>query len=464
MGFKARRMTHPLSNLLAIVATIGLAVCLAVDLRRSFYRILSGRTMVLLSVFIWYLFEALRVPAQLSERNTQAEYDMGLFEVALSVAVFLVAYHFGHVQLFAPLARRLPMFEQPRVVWLLVLGGITIGIGSLMLYTGFDVMELFEGLTGMRRRWTGSLQRGRYGSWSTILYELQMFLAAVAPLAVALVFMKRAPVSQRCVAGLFVTWMFLRSFWSGTRGTLIPILLSLTAAIFWNAGPRLRRTLVVAGLPLVAVVGYFWSAAVVMSRHDGRLDLSAVEKTEYVGFEMFRELLFVSRVTRKGELPLEWGMTYFTQLVNPIPRALWPAKPVSDAGMILARAYGIVDKYGEPTMTNSPGFLGEAYLNFGFIGLLFVPAAAGVVVRAWDDVFPMATRSLPAFLIYAAGLATIFASGRSFNFGNYYGLLALFFLMVVIEKSGIATPLRPVYPPPPRPMRPAPHPAGRGPA
>ena len=35
-------------------------------------------------------------------------------------------------------------------------------------------------------------------------------------------------------------------------------------------------------------------------------------------------------------------------------------------------------------MTAAPGFLGEAYMNFGFIGLLIVPAVAGVIVRAWD--------------------------------------------------------------------------------
>src|SRR5262249_57415978 len=120
-----------------------------------------------------------------------AEYDFGIFIVVLSVGVFLGAYHAWNYPLFAPLARRLPMLGQPRVLWLLVVGGMTIGIGSLLIYSGFDVMELFQWLTGMRRRWTG-IGRGRYGSWSTIIYELQMFLQATVPLAVALLFMKRA--------------------------------------------------------------------------------------------------------------------------------------------------------------------------------------------------------------------------------------------------------------------------------
>jgi hypothetical protein len=129
-------------------------------------------------------------------------------------------------------------------------------------------------------------------------------------------------------------------------------------------------------------------------------------------------------------------MTYFTQLVNPIPRAIWPNKPVADAGLIMARAYGAVDKNGEPTMTTSPGFLGEAYLNFGFVGLLIIPAAAGVIVGAWDRLLPVASASMPAFMVYAAGLATIFTSGRSFNMSTFYGLLSLFVLLLVCEQLG----------------------------
>ena len=447
-------MSTNLSNQLAIFCAAGLLACLAFDLRRGLDRIITGRTAVLVSVFIWYLLEALRIPEDLI--CTQAEYDTGLIEVALSIAVFLAAYHASRANLFSPLARRLPMLDQPRVLWLLVLGGMTIGIGSILIYTGFDVTELFEGLTGMRRRWT-SLGRHRYGSWSTIIYELQMFLQATVPLAMALVFMKRAPAIQRWIAGTFVAWMFLRTFWSGSRSPLIPIVLALAAAIFFNASSRRRRWLVVIGLPIALIGGYSWSAIVVEGRNEGRFETSAERKQTYVGFEMFRELLFVSRAADAG-MPQQWGMTYFTQLVNPIPRAIWPEKPVADAGLLLARAYGAVDKFGEPTMTISPGFLGEAYLNFGFFGLLLVPVAAGVLVRAWDKLLPIALRSLPALLVYAAGIATIFASGRSFNISAFYGLLSLFVMMFVFEKLGYGAPQRQNTPAAPIPKRASPLP------
>src|SRR5258708_1962973 len=101
-------MTHNLSNLWAIVVTLGLAACLAFDLRRGWYRIVPGRPAILISVFLWYLLEALRIPKDL-DRYTQAEYDMALLAVAVAVAVFLGAYHSFPVPLFGPLARRMPM-------------------------------------------------------------------------------------------------------------------------------------------------------------------------------------------------------------------------------------------------------------------------------------------------------------------------------------------------------------------
>jgi oligosaccharide repeat unit polymerase len=425
---------HNHSNGLAIVIAVIVAACLVYDVRRNLYRILLGRSVVLVSVLYWYLLEAIQVPEAL-QNYTPSENYFGLFCVVLSACVFLAAYHASSLNMFAGLGRRLFVLDDPRVLWRMMLAGMAIGFGSLLIYVDFNVFAFFEGLTGMTRRWTGSLARERYGSWSTILYEMQMFLQAVIPLAVCLAAMRRAPWFQRSVAGLFVAWMAVRTLFTGTRASLVPIALCLAAAFFWRAGPRLRKGLVFVGVPVALVGAVLLSAIIVAGRNQGRFDVGAATTTDYVGYEMYRELLFIIRSERDG-LPLERGMTYFTQLVNPIPRAIWPNKPVADAGLIMARAYGALDRYGEPTMTASPGFLGEAYLNFGFLGILIVPAVAGVIVRAWDRLLPIASNSLPAFMVYAVGLATMYESGRSFNMSAFYGLLALFVLLILFEQLG----------------------------
>ncbi len=135
-------------------------------------------------------------------------------------------------------------------------------------------------------------------------------------------------------------------------------------------------------------------------------------------------------------IPYQYGLTYYVQLVNPIPRFLWPGKPSADAGLLLAEAKGLVDEQGEAVMTNSPGFIGEAYLNFGWIGLVVVPALAGVGVRAWDRLYLWSQQSFLIFVVYAAGISVIFLSGRSFNMATFYGLIGLYLLLIAMQWFG----------------------------
>jgi len=428
-----------LSNITGVIALIAWAACLIVDLRRGITRIVTGRTAVFVSVLIWYLLEVVQTPAELNI-YTQSEYDLGVFYLSMSMAAFIIAYHWSRYSLFASFARKLLVLAQPRVLWMLVLIGMTVGLGSLLIYSGWDVQEPFRGLIGPRPRWT-ALGRGRFGNWSSLIYELQVFLMATVPLAIALVFMRQAAILPRIISGIFVAWMFLRVFWSGTRTPMILIVVSISAALFWNVSPRWRVRSAIIGIPFILIGGYFWSATVVSGRNAGAFDTSQATEVNYVGFEMFRELLFILRATNDG-MPIQWGMTYYTQLVNPIPRALWPDKPVADAGLLMAQAYGAVDGNGDATMTVSPGFVGEAYLNFGLLGLMLVPAVAGVCVRSWDDMFPIVTRSLPTFIVYAGGIAIILMSGRSFNASAFYPLMCLYFLIVVITSLPNATPTR----------------------
>ena len=179
-----------LSNGLAYVATFLLIGVLLFDLRRGLFRLLTGRSVVLVAIFYWYLLEAIRIPVALTE-YTSAEYRYGLMCVGLSLCAFLAGYHGCYLPFFRPLGRRLAYLNDPRILWTLLLAGITIGVGALLIYVNFDVASLFEGLIGLKTRWSG-IGRGRYGSWSTLLYELQMFLQASVPIAVCLAFMKRA--------------------------------------------------------------------------------------------------------------------------------------------------------------------------------------------------------------------------------------------------------------------------------
>lgn len=73
------------------------------------------------------------------------------------------------------------------------------------------------------------------------------------------------------------------------------------------------------------------------------------------------------------------GRTYLAILTLPVPRALWADKPgLADH----TRAISTVDRqYGQEGRIIT--YLGESYINFGYIGFMLVPALLGYVLTYW---------------------------------------------------------------------------------
>jgi len=71
-----------------------------------------------------------------------------------------------------------------------------------------------------------------------------------------------------------------------------------------------------------------------------------------------------------------YGSTYLAILVNPIPREFFPSKPVGIGAII-----GDVDPISRAGTSISITFFGEAYANFGIIGVILVPFIGGVISK-----------------------------------------------------------------------------------
>jgi oligosaccharide repeat unit polymerase len=229
------------------------------------------------------------------------------------------------------------------------------------------------------------------------------------------------------VCALVVIWPILRAFGSGGRTPLITSVGALLAVLYWKAKPAARKKMILAVLVCAPLI-YSVMAALVISRTAGAFSWEDRERARYVGNEMFRELVFITSKLSSGDVDFQYGYLYYVQLVNPIPRFLWPSKPTLDAGILMANVYGEVNAQGEANLTISPGLIGEMYLNFGFIGVLGLSAFGGWLVKGWDQIPRFFAHSLPAMVYYSAGLAVLFIMGRSFTMGMFYGLLSLGFL------------------------------------
>lgn len=71
-----------------------------------------------------------------------------------------------------------------------------------------------------------------------------------------------------------------------------------------------------------------------------------------------------------------YGSTYLAVLVNPIPREFFPNKPVG-IGAIM----GNIDPISRKGTSISITFFGEAYANFGIIGIVIIPFLGGVISK-----------------------------------------------------------------------------------
>lgn len=418
--------TAPAYLLLATVVAL-----VVFDCRRDIAQLVAARNVFLLTIMAWFLMEAVIAPPELQTFSSET-YVYGLFCVALCIIAFLGIYHTMRGGIFDPVFRRLAGIDSPRVLWTVFIIACMIGFAPLLYAAKGNALLILEDAFNPRRRWNSLFGRARYGGITDAFMELQMFLRAAVPLAAAILVQNRQSFTRRAVTIAFLLFMFMQAFNSGTRSKVVEVFLPIAAAAYWRFPITIKRRALLFGLPAIAVLGLLWSAATVLGRNDGRLDWENAADAEYVGFEMFRELLYLTDVVPEP-LPYRFGRTYFVQLVNPIPRAVWPSKPVDDAGLELAKVKGMVAG-GDAYLTVSPGLIGEMYWNGGLVAIVIVSGILGYLAKSWDRARPMASRSILTFTVFAAGLGIIFLSGRSINAATLYGMLAIFALLMLFSK------------------------------
>lgn len=98
------------------------------------------------------------------------------------------------------------------------------------------------------------------------------------------------------------------------------------------------------------------------------------------------------------ELEFQNGRTFLTWLAAPVPRTLWPEKPVIRFGIILSSE--VFQSEGARTGV-PPGFVGELYLNFGYPGVFSGMLLLGLLLRLlYASFWPLLRSNMSALLVY----------------------------------------------------------------
>jgi hypothetical protein len=152
---------------------------------------------------------------------------------------------------------------------------------------------------------------------------------------------------------------------------------------------------------------------------------------------MFEELGWVNFFIKTGSYNPNWGSRYFAELVNPIPRTIWPGKPL--IGIDYAMARGMLwDQAGKGeggvAATISTGMIGQGVVNFGEF---FGPIAAALLMAIWVAV--LARQDLlgfetPRLLLYALGIVLTFNMGRDITLLVIYPFIFGYILFGIWKK------------------------------
>ena len=152
------------------------------------------------------------------------------------------------------------------------------------------------------------------------------------------------------------------------------------------------------------------------------LNFADQKKVHNEGLNMFEELCWVNTYIDRGTYKPNWGARYFAELVNPIPRVLWPGKPLIGIDYAIARgmSYGGGRDATGVVATVSTGFIGQGVVNFG---RLLGPMAAALLMSLWAvwlARLDLNVQKLGCLPFYSLGLILTFNLGRDITLITIY--------------------------------------------
>ena len=291
---------------------------------------------------------------------------------------------------------------------------------TALIRTDWNVIGLFFPYLGEK---SDPWARDRLGSGIEFLYALagyvQIMLTALFGVTLAL--SKRA--STMIISGILYFLSIPFFVFGRTRNTMLAVLLPGFMAFVtlrFRGGIWLRIAITLAAF--VALEGWFKfvldnrdRATISEAFQTGGAKDEELKTRKHLGFNMFEELGYINYFIEKGFYKVNWGERYFAEIVNPIPRVLWPGKPMIGIDYAVARGMSYGDQSassGGVAASISTGMIGQGVVNFGRI---LGPIASALLMAFWVAVLArqdLMGSDIGHLLLYAIGLVLTFNMGR----------------------------------------------------
>ena len=308
---------------------------------------------------------------------------------------------------------------------------------ALVMLKGEIIYYLFPFLGYKASPWTHGRVGAGFDCFSIIAIYLQLLAATMFGVVAALATDRR--IRSQALILCLLAWPFF--IFDRTRNTMLAMV--VPAVLSW-AFLRLRGGLWKKILVLLVafILVNTWMKFVIANRSgmtitdafkQKGLNLADQKNVHNEGLNMYEELCWISTFIDNGTYKVNWGARYFAEIVNPIPRGLWPGKPLIGLDYAKARGHGQADDAdGGVNTTISTGFIGQGVVNFGRV---LGPMAAAALMSFWVAFLArldLNIHGLGCLPLYSLGLILTFNLGRDITLITLYpfvfGSLAVWYL------------------------------------
>ena len=365
---------------------------------------LKIRNTTLIGIVYWLLADLLQALFRIqatTEGIKTAFLATGLFAMAVSIGSSIRIFELpASIRRFA----RIELSDQT----ILLGAGISfvLGVFYYAYMANFSVSLIFTGLFE-RSRFEAPWARGSLGDANSFVEHLSYF-GYLLPLFTAAMFARSSRYfNLKTILCAGMSTIFILFLAQGGGRTSIGAVLGSAILV----GILLSRRKLM-GFHIVTVFAVTFSVQVAMNYIliNRNVGLSTFE-LDKVTFSTINVDDNFNRLSQTADLvpsfyPYSGLQFFYFAIVRPIPRVLWPEKPV-DPGFDLA------DLLGERDTSFTISIIGEAYAGFGFplvfvIGLLF-----GVLARWWEQTLAECTTSV-SVMLYSIGAMALFGAERGF--------------------------------------------------
>ena len=361
-----------------------------------------------------------------------------------------------------------PSFQRAidRFLFSLILAWIPLMILALVR-TDFDFTGLFFPWLGHKAEpWARDRIGGGFDAILSLSHYVQVFMTASFGIIAGVSRNPRTKLIALFICAITMPFFLLNRTRNTILSTVVP---GVLAGVFLG-----WRGHVVVRLALLAVAFFAlesWLSFVIKSRGEGK-NVAAffaesqekaggartpqVEnpeskdddgKDKHDGLNMFEELAWITTFIKAGNYTPNLGQRYFAELVNPIPRALWPNKPLIGIDYAKARGFGGGTASSAGIVASiSTGMIGQGVTSFG---RFFGPLASALLMALWAALLArqdLCARGEPArLLLYGLGLVLTFNLGRDITllvlYPFLFGWLLFWWWKRHFQKPPMATPV-----------------------